>query len=163
MINTKLSQIIQNRRNQSANGFTMVEALIAGVLLVSVMTAVAQMSVSALAGSKNQATRVRIEAAVSNDIQLLQQADSYLTYDSIDPDKQDEACDNPTAWLIGFLSDAVPSDTLQGLNIKREIITGATDDVVEVNYKFNGPESGIGNEYRMIELNPNFSAQCYTT
>ena len=54
----------------------MVEVVIAGVMLVSVMTAVAQMSVSALAGSRNLSTRTRMEAAVNNDSQLLQQADS---------------------------------------------------------------------------------------
>ena len=53
MIHTQLQQRIQNLRSNSAGGFTMVEVVIAGVLLVSVMTSVAQMSVAALAGSKN--------------------------------------------------------------------------------------------------------------
>ena len=39
---------------------------------------------------------------------------------------------------------------------------GVIDDVVEVSYRFEGPETNIGNEYRFIELNPNFSAECYT-
>ena len=63
MITTKLRNRIQGVRHKSAAGFTMVEVVIAGVMLVSVMIAVAQMSVSALAGSRNLSTR-KEEAAV---------------------------------------------------------------------------------------------------
>ena len=74
MITTQLQNRIQGLRRQSADGFTMVEVVLAGVMLVSVMTAVAQMSVSALEGSRNLSMRTGMEAAVNNDIQLLQQA-----------------------------------------------------------------------------------------
>ncbi|MAR07416.1 MAG: hypothetical protein CL862_09970 [Cyanobium sp. NAT70] len=164
MIHTQLQQRIQNLRSNSAGGFTMVEVVIAGVLLVSVMTSVAQMSVAALAGSKNLSSRAGIEAAVNNDIQLIQQADSYLTYQSIeDLGDQDDACQAPTSYLINYLETEVPAADVEGFNVSREITTGATDDVVQVSYQFQGPETGVGDEYRVIELNPNFSAQCYTT
>ena len=81
-INHRPIAINHNRKN--CDGFTMVEVVIAGAILVATMTAVAQMGVSALAGNKNLSQRAGIEAAVNNDIQLLQQADSYLTYQSID-------------------------------------------------------------------------------
>ena len=141
----------------------MVEVVIAGVLLVSVMTAVAQMSVSALAGSRNLSTRTSMEAAVNNDIQLLQQADSYLTIDSMDTSTQVDACLDPTNHLISYLETEVPATELSKLNIQRTMQVGATPDVVEVIYKFQAPEKGVDDEYRLVELNPNFSAQCYTT
>ena len=141
----------------------MVEVVIAGVMLVSVMTAVAQMSVSALAGSRNLSTRTRMEAAVSNDIQLLQQADSYLTMDSIDANEQTNACLDPTNHLISYLNVEVPEADLAKLGIQRSMKVGATQDIVEVVYNFDGPEKGVDDEYRVVELNPNFSAQCYTT
>ena len=66
----------------------MVEVLIAGILLASVLVAVGRMSVSALSGSKNLSARVRIEAAINDNIQALQKEDSYLTSDwlSSNPD-----------------------------------------------------------------------------
>ena len=67
----------------SAEGFTLIETLIAGLLLTLVMTAVGRMSVSALAGSSNISDRRRIEQAIENHIQLIQQADSLLTYDVV--------------------------------------------------------------------------------
>lgn len=53
------------------------------MLLTLVMSAVGRMSISALAGSSNIADRRRIEEAIENHIQMVQQADSLLTYDNI--------------------------------------------------------------------------------
>ena len=139
----------------------MVEVVIAGAILVATMTAVAQMGVSALAGNKNLSKRAGIEATVNNDIQLLQQADSYLTYQAID--NKEQACGNPTAYLIDHLEQEVNNSELATRKIERTMQTGATQDVVEITYKFQGPEKGVRSEYRMVELNPNFSAECYTT
>lgn len=163
MITTQLQNRIQGLRRQNADGFTMVEVVLAGVMLVSVMTAVAQMSVSALAGSRNLSMRAGMEAAVNNDIQLIQKADSYLTIDSIVPDEQTNACLEPTNHLISYLNVEVPETDLAKLGIERTIQVGATPDVVEVVYNFDGPEQSVDDEYRVVELNPNFSAQCYTT
>lgn len=164
MIHTKLQQRLQNLQLKSTGGFTMVEVVIAGVILVSVMTAVAQMSVTSLGGAQNRDSRDGLEAAVNNDIQLLQQADSYLTFESLTSEQQASACQNPTSYLIPYLENEVPqTDLRQG--IKRTIVAGdgATQDLVEVTYQFEGPENGVGDEFRVIEMNPNFSAQCYTT
>ena len=163
MITTQIQNKIQGLRGKSADGFTMVEVVLAGVMLVSVMTAVAQMSVSALAGSRNLSMRTRMEAAVNNDIQLLQQADFYLTIDSINANDQTNACLDPTNHLISYLNVEIPDTDLAKLGIDRTMQVGATPDVVEVVYSFVGPEQGVDDEYRVVELNPNFSAQCYTT
>ena len=161
-------------------GFTMVEVVVAGVLLMGAMTAVAQIGATALAGSKTRNARADVEAAVNNNIQLLQQADSYLTYEDIDSAAEQElACSNPTSYLIGHLEEAVPVDELNNhlrtilgasnfsqLGFEREMEAiggGETRDVVQVTYRFQGPESGVEQEVRTVELNPNFSAHCYTT
>ena len=161
MTNINPKQIARKRNRKGCEGFTMVEVVIAGAILVSTMTAVAQMGVSALAGNKNLSKRAGIEATVNNDIQLLQQADSYLTYQSID--NKEQACGNPTAYLIDHLEQEVNNSELATRKIERTMQTGATQDVVEITYKFQGPEKGVRSEYRMVELNPNFSAECYTT
>lgn len=164
MITTQLQQRRQNPYRQSADGFTLVEVVIAGVILVSVMTAVAQMSVSSLGGSQNRISRDGLEAAVNNDIQLLQKADSYLTFESLTASEQIEACLDPTSYLIPYLENEAPQGDLHpGITRSINAGEGVTVDLVEVSYQFNGPENGISNEFRIIELNPNFSAQCYTT
>ena len=67
----------------NANGFSMVEVLIAGVLLASALTAVSRIMVTVLGGSGNLATRAKIEAAINDNIQTHQKEDSYLTVDWI--------------------------------------------------------------------------------
>ena len=161
MTNINPKQTARKRNRKECEGFTMVEVVIAGAILVATMTAVAQMGVSALAGNKNLSKRAGIEATVNNDIQLLQQADSYLTYQAID--NKEQACGNPTAYLIDHLEQEVNNSELATRKIERTMQTGATQDVVEITYKFQGPEKGVRSEYRMVELNPNFSAECYTT
>lgn len=151
------------RKQGDSGGFTMIEVVIAGVILVSTMTAVAQMSVSALAGSKNRNIRTNIEDAINYDIQLLQKADSYLTYEALEKEKkEEEACMDPTSYLINHLTENVDSSELIKRKIGRTMRVGTTSDVVEVFYQFTAPETGVDSEYRVVELNPNFSAQCYT-
>ena len=151
------------RKQSKSSGFTMIEVVIAGVILVSTMTAVAQMSVSALAGSKNRNIRTNIEDAINYDIQLLQKADSYLTYETLEKEgKEEEACADTTSYLINHLSKTVDNSELIARQIERTMKVGATADVIEVSYQFTAPETDIGTEYRFVELNPNFSAQCYT-
>ena len=163
MIWNKRKKLYSKQSHNRDNGFTLVEVVVACAIFISIMSAVAEISVSSLAGSKNLSKRNSIEAAVSNDIQLLQQADSYLTYNSLDKAGQaGAACQNPTSYLINYLKNEVNNDELTQRQIERKMDVGSTGDVVEVSYKFKGPETGIEMEYRVIELNPNFSAQCYT-
>ena len=62
----------------------MVEVLIAGVIMAFVLAGAGQMNISALARSSNQAQRQRIEAAINNNIQMLQMEDSYLRLDALE-------------------------------------------------------------------------------
>merc|ERR1712100_866064 len=103
MISPQLRQKREHLNRNSGQGFTLIEVVVAGVILVSVMTAVAQMSVSSLGSAENRETRDDLEAAVNNDIQLLQQADSYLTFESLEATEQQSACLNPTSSLIPYL------------------------------------------------------------
>ena len=67
----------------SSAGFTLIETLVAGVVIAAVMTAVGRLGVSAMATGRNQSSRSAIEAAINDHIQLLQMQDSYLTKDAI--------------------------------------------------------------------------------
>ena len=73
-----------------------------GVMMVSV----AQLAGKAMVGSNNQKDRQAIEAAINNDIQLLQQADSQLTYQWIvENGNPVSACANPGQYLADHLDE----------------------------------------------------------
>ncbi|KZR66912.1 MULTISPECIES: type IV pilus modification PilV family protein [Prochlorococcus] len=173
---------------KSGSGFTILEVLIAGILLAMVMTAVSRFSLSALINSKNQLERTRIEAAINDNIQLLQQADSLLTYDSIASEgEQQSACNDPPNYLKEQIMESggrlyVPAPTLKNESkknmIKRTVNTTSQKEITVVIYSFKGPGATIvtNNDYaelihetemqnateqRILELNPNFQAKCY--
>ena len=92
------------RRKKQAEGFTLAESLISGVVVAAVMTGVGRMGVSSMATSSNQSSRNSIEAAINNHIQLVQVHDSYLTAESIQAESGlntdlNLACQNPSAFL----------------------------------------------------------------
>ena len=179
------SKITKGRGNQ---GFTLVETLIAGLLLTLVMTAVGRLSLSAMAGSSNLAERRRVEAAIENHIQLIQQADSLLTYESLPSNHRTgkegstRACRNPAQYLAtaleqkGLINAAdwklkPESNSIRLFDSFEKPTGGETsittnynydDDraIVSINYSFEAPESNIGIEQRSLELSPNFQSYC---
>lgn len=134
------------------------------------MTAVARMGTSALAGSSNYAERRKIEADIETHIQLIQQADSLLTYERIPTADQGAACLKPAEYLanvfqengqIGSTRYFPEIDQPSNSNIKSITFTPVNDkDIVEVVYLFEPPEDNINAEYRRLELNPNFQSRC---
>lgn len=166
--------LIKPKPQRTEEGFTLVEVMVAGILLALVMGSVSRLGVSALASSANQSERIRIESAINNNIQLLQMEDSYLRLESLgDEEEQQVACADPIAKLSSHLSQAVPEPTAPGLSepIERtfEPLGNSETDVLVVNYRFRSPESQDHKnsadrwEIRRVELNPNFTANCYTT
>ena len=85
---SRLRHSLKSRSTQGQDGFTLVEVLVAGVLLAAIMASVSRLSTSAIAGSAKQAERARIEAAISNNIQNLQMEDSYLRFTDMTPAEQ---------------------------------------------------------------------------
>lgn len=172
------------RRGDRLSGFTLLETLIAGVLVIMTMTAVSRMGTSALAGSSNYAERRKIEADIETHIQLIQQADSLLTYERIPSAHQSSACLTPAKYLAKVLQEngqidpgenwltTTPNpesstryfpdiDQPSNENIKSITFTPVNDkDIVEVIYLFEPPEDNITEEYRRLELNPNFQSRC---
>jgi type II secretory pathway pseudopilin PulG len=145
-------------------GFTLIEVAIAGAILASILTAVAQISTRSMAASKNLSSRQKMEDAINNDIQLLQKSDSYLVLSSLSESEKIKACDEPNSYLIDYLEEEVPKSRVSSEGVTRDIQAGVgeTEDVIEVIYEFRPPENNVSKEYRRIEINPNFSALCYT-
>ena len=153
----------------ATNGFTLAEVLIAGSVLLIVMIGVSRISVQSITSGRNRMERDRIEAAIHNNIQLIQQADSKLTLESMPSNAQREACLRPGQYLKNQLDsdsgpNAVPKPEVSGIDRKNTIVrtikVGANPDITVVTYSFTAPEYAIGKEKRVIQLNPNFQNRC---
>ena len=164
------SRALRNRNKpkglqKMASGFTVLETLIAGLVVAAVMTAIGRLSVSAMATSRNQSSRNTIEAAINNHIQLVQMQDSYLTKDAIEDvagldTTLELACENPSTFLMNHLQkpEIVGLSPDPAVSIEWD---NSDPNLLVLTYSFEGPESNIGTEKRLAEINPNFSSQCY--
>ena len=166
----------------------MVEVLIAGILLASALAAVSRISVAALSGSASLSDRARIEAAINDNIQSMQKEDSYYTEKWIIEDGGTDAlqkkCKNPPEALSNHLQTVdqearlIKSDLEPNAPITREFIYIPSDPsdsdpsspntfpipgILRIIYSFEGPEQQVQTEQRIIEMTPNFAAQCYST
>jgi len=150
-------------------GFTLVEVLVAGSILLMVMVGVSRVSVQSITSGRNRMERDRIEAAIHNNIQLIQQADSKLTLESMPVNERRKACINPAQYLKDKLDQAsgassVPKPKVTGIDgnnpITRTIGISKRPGITVVTYSFLAPEHSIGQEQRIVELNPNFQNRC---
>ena len=71
-----------HHRHES-QGFTLVEVLVAGVIMAAAMAAFARFNMVALANSRSQEIRVNLEMTINNDAQELQRYDTQLSYASL--------------------------------------------------------------------------------
>ena len=159
-----ITQKLRSRKRVAEQGFSIVESVVAGVLLAAVMGGVSRLSVSALASSSNQSERVRIEAAINDNIQAMQKEDSYFTQEWIQDNAYIEfetACLSPAGTLRDHLQSVAPEPRLAG--ITRTFDFDTIPGILKIIYSFEGPEQQIGEEFRVVEMNPNFASQCYRT
>ena len=152
-------------RKSQSSGFTLIETLIAGVIVAAVMTAVGRLGISAMATGRNQSSRSTIEAAINDHIQLLQMQDSYLTKEAItSPSGLNTALETACVAPSTFLKDHLAQENVAG-KINHPNVTMSWDNsnpyLLVITYNFEAPEASIGLEKRITELNPNFSSQCY--
>ena len=164
---------IQNKKKSISNsysqhddiGFTLVETMIAGLIMSIVLVAVSRFSISAIATSSHQSIRRNIEAAIDNDIQLIQKADSELKL--IDIKDKTSACDDPGSYLMNKLldSDLLPSEPYvqnlpNGISLSRTIQSSTDPILTTIAYAFTAPEKVIQTETRKLIIYPNFHYLC---
>ncbi len=184
----KSKSYLYNKNIIKNEGFTLIEVLIAGVLIAMVMAAVSRLSLSAIANSKHQLSRVRIEAAINDNMQLIQKADSLLEYESISEAEKSKACEDPASELKDKIEEKggkyyVPVPKIKSyppLPINRSIDTTSAKDIAIIIYSFESPGSRKSTkqasaellydtrmqqatEQRILELNPNFHGKCMPT
>ena len=147
----------------------MVEVLIAGLIMLIVMVGTARISIQSITSGRHRIERDRIEAAIHNNIQLIQQADSKLSLDSMENREQRIACLDPSNYLKQKLEESggvasVPTPNIKGIDginpIRRVIKPGQRPGITVIIYEFTAPENSIKDERRVVELNPNFQSHC---
>ena len=165
----KFCSVLKRRFKSFSAGFTLVEVLIAGSVLLMVMVGISRISVQSITSGRNRMERDRIEAAIHNNIQLIQQADAKLTLESMPGHERRDACLDPAQYLKDKLdaqsgSISVPKPAVKGIDgenpIERTIEIGKYPGITVVTYSFLAPEHSIGHERRVLELNPNFQNRC---
>ena len=161
-INPSISRLYRDR-----NGFTLVETMVAGLIMSLTLVAVARLSISAISTSSHQTVRRKIEAAINNDIQLLQQADSRLKLVNIS-DKE-SACKDPGLFLKEkfssknsefYVEEPYITDPSGKRVLRRTIESSQTPIMTMVTYTITAPEKNITKEGRILNLYPNFHYLC---
>ena len=156
-----------SRRKRDSNGFTLVETMVAGLIMSLTLVAVSRFSISAISTSSHQTIRRKIEAAINNDIQLLQQADSRLKLINIS-DKEN-ACKDPGSFLRDklsssnsdyYVSEPKITDPSGKRVLWRTIESSQTPIMTKVIYTITAPEKTIQTERRILNLYPNFHYLC---
>ena len=161
-INPSISRLYSNQ-----NGFTLIEMMVAGLIMSLTLVAVARLSISAISTSSHQTVRRKIEAAINNDIQLLQQADSRLKLVNIS-DKE-SACKDPGLFLKEkfssknsefYVEEPFIIDPSGKRVLRRTIESSKTPIMTKVTYTITAPEKNIQTEQRILNLYPNFHYLC---
>ena len=169
MAHPSFHQAIFQRSTNGSLGFTLVEVLIAGSLLLMVMMGVARISIQSITSGRHRIERDRIEAAIHNNIQLIQQTAARLTLDAIPSQERQRACLDPAEYLKYQLESqaggtAVPAPLVRGMDgnnpISRSIESGSIPGITVITYRFTAPDHSIDEERRIVELNPNFQTRC---
>ena len=156
-----------SRRKRDSNGFTLIETMVAGLIMSLTLVAVSRFSISAISTSSHQTIRRKIEAAINNDIQLLQQADSRLKLINIS-DKE-SACKDPGSFLRDklsssnsdyYVSEPKITDPSGKRVLWRTIESSQMPIMTKVIYTITAPEKTIQTERRILNLYPNFHYLC---
>ena len=156
-----------HRKHKDCNEQIQEQGFIAGAILSMALVAVARMNISAITSSSQQADRQKIEAAISNNIQLLQQADSRIKL--VDISDKEIACNNPGNYLMNELNTSgknyyVSPPSIQNKSgesvLKRTMKSQQSPILTIISYQFEAPENDINVESRVLKLYPNFHYMC---
>ena len=155
--------------HHNLDGFTLVETMIAGLIMSIVLVGVSRFSISAISTSSHQSIRRMIESAMNNDIQLIQQADSELRLIDIPEEEQKKACDDPGLFLKAKLLSPDSEFYVQEPDVTNQPNTGSLIRTIEsssdpiltiITYDIQTPEKYIEGESRRLTIYPNFHYLC---
>ena len=145
------------RKQLQANGFTLMESLVAGVILFLLMLSTNRFLLMGMANSSRSGERAALEMAILNDIEHVQALDALVNNsDRLKP----AACASNNA--AQHLSQLINSQHPVPSNSDWSRQSDSSDpDILVLTYAFDIPmQKEASKEYRIVELNPSFMAAC---
>ena len=147
----------RHRKPKPASGFSLVEVLIAAVILFIMLLSANKALLLGMASTRQGASRTSIESEILNDIEIIQGIDSSLSADL-------NGCGTGggSAYLkskVESLNPVTPDRTWQ------RTLDTSEPTILTITYSFAIPEAsglGTGMEKRVVEINPSFLTECPT-
>ena len=141
------------RKSNQAAGFSLVEVLIAGVILFTILLGANKALIAGMAGTRQGATRTAFEAEILNDIEFMQSIDASLVGDTGGCSSTGGGAD----YLKTKIEEALePPPTDQTWT---RDLDSTNQSILTITYSFQMPEA-TGTEKRVVEINPSFLADC---
>ena len=162
----------RHRKPKPASGFSLVEVLIAAVILFIMLLSANKALLLGMASTRQGASRTSIESEILNDIEIIQGIDSSLSADL-------NGCG--TGGGSSYLKSQIASkiDKLNPPKDTREwqrSLDSSEPTILTITYSFGIPESTgtssdssaggpgsvvtTGIEKRVVEINPSFLTEC---
>ena len=148
----------------------MPEVVISGGIFSFLMAHTAHALVGSFALSSATAERQMIEGKISNNMQLIHQANIKLSTElKTNQAELTNACSSPTSYLatelfnpasVAFVPAPLTNHESKTSKIKRTIIPDNKLGLTRVIYSFEAPEQNVKSEQRVVELHPHFQSQC---
>lgn len=139
------------------NGFTLVESLVAGVILFLLMVGTNRFLLMGMANSSRSGERAALEMQILNDIEKVQQLDALLKNSN---ELKQVACssDNKAQHLNDFINLRNPVLSSNDWNRQSD---SSNSNILVLIYSFETPKrKETSKEYRIVELHPSFMATC---
>lgn len=154
-----LSQSVAGFNRPAAAGFSLLEVLVAGLVIVIVAVASTRLITTSLANGQQTAQRQQLEAEIASDLDRVSQQDEslYLSVDAAltaNPNVRPAACANPADSLKQQV-DASPPAVSSSLWSRQTSTTGS--GLLKVSYAVTMPG---GQDTRVVEITPSFQGLC---
>ena len=145
------------RKPKTASGFSLVEVLIAAIILFIMLLSANKALLLGMAGTRQGASRTTLESEILNDIEIIQGIDSSLSGDL-----------NGCGSVGGSTYLKTQVESLNPVSTDRtwqRTLDNTEPTILTITYSFEIPEAtgiGTGIEKRVLEINPSFLTECPT-
>ena len=144
------------RSNASDQGFSLVEVLMAAIVMMGLLIGTNRLVMQGMASSGRAGLRAGLEQEILNDIESIQAIDTMLNSEPA----LTAAC-NQDRSASSYLSQQVNSQ-LPALNggCWDRPLNDQNPNLLIVTYSFDIPGNAAATEKRVIELSPSFTTSC---
>ena len=144
------------RINASNQGFSLVEVLMAAIVMMGLLIGTNRLVMQGMATSGRAGLRAGLEQEILNDIESIQAIDTLLNSEPALSAACQQAA-SPSDYLSEQVSNQLP---LPGQSDWEREIDSQNPNLLVVTYSFEIPGTASAIEKRVIELSPSFITSC---